>query len=279
MSYATVTVTSDGSLAFRSSYDPLLVGELKRLIPYSDRRWDADNKQWLIAAKHLPTLEQITSSCLGIMLAQQGAIYAAKPQVETRVIRIDYIGAPKERDDGSFSAFGYSDGDWSVVFPQDVLKSWFEIGGTPEEKPVNTSTLYGAIGVRRTANEAEIKKAFRQMAKRWHPDINSDSDAPEMMKRINDAYEVLSNPMMRKKYDAGLALEASLNQRGSRPNSYANNWRPPIRCGYLMVEGYSQLGRFHVERILKWEDIIDGQGRVCVTSWAMGANHFTVSWI
>lgn len=281
MAYATVRATADGSLAFRSSYDPMLIGELKRVIPYSDRRWDADNKQWLIAPQHLQALEQITSSCLGIMLGQQGPIYQAKPQTETRVIRVDYIGAPKERDDGSFSAFGYSDGDWSVVFPQNILKSWFELGATPEEKPTSNSTLYGVLGVQRTVDESELKRAWRKMAKRWHPDVNSDPDAPEMMKRINDAYEVLGNPLMRKKYDAGLKLEASLGKRNNHRslNTYGNLWRPPIRCGYLMVEGYAQLGRFHVEKILQWEDIVDAHGRVCVTSWAAGANHFTVSWI
>lgn len=285
MPYATVTASNDGSLAYRSSYDPALVDELKRQIPYNDRRWDPDNKQWLIAPQHLATLERITDVCLGVQLQQSGTVHAAPPQIETKIFRVDYIGAPKERDDGSQSAFGYADGDWKVVFPQDVLKNWFELGATPddeEQEPVGATTLYGLLGVSRAADERAIKKAFRKMAKRWHPDVSQEPDAPEMMKRINDAYQVLGDQLMRKKYDAGLQLEESL-QRDRQPridlSSLATLWRPPVRCGYLMVEGYEQLGRFHVKKILKWEDIVDDRGRVCVTSWPAGASHFVVNWV
>jgi len=45
------------------------------------------------------------------------------------------------------------------------------------------------------------------------------------------------------------------------------------------VEGIEQLGRFIVQRILAWADIGDGRGHVLITSWPMGADTFTESWV
>jgi curved DNA-binding protein len=61
---------------------------------------------------------------------------------------------------------------------------------------------YEILGVSRTATEDEIKKAFRKLARVHHPDVNpGDKSAEEQFKRINEAYEVLSDPEKRKKYD------------------------------------------------------------------------------
>jgi DnaJ-class molecular chaperone len=61
---------------------------------------------------------------------------------------------------------------------------------------------YAILGVPRTATEKEIKSAFRKLARKYHPDVNpGDKSAEERFKEINEAYEVLSNPESRKKYD------------------------------------------------------------------------------
>ncbi|MCD6391343.1 MAG: J domain-containing protein [Dehalococcoidia bacterium] len=61
---------------------------------------------------------------------------------------------------------------------------------------------YQILGVNRTASEKEIKQAYRRLARRYHPDINpGDKSAEAKFKEINAAYEVLSNPEKRKKYD------------------------------------------------------------------------------
>ena len=61
---------------------------------------------------------------------------------------------------------------------------------------------YETLGVSRDASDAEIKKAFRKLARRYHPDVAKDKDiAEEKFKAINEAYEVLSDPDKRKKYD------------------------------------------------------------------------------
>src|SRR5213595_830389 len=61
---------------------------------------------------------------------------------------------------------------------------------------------YKILGVERTASEEEIRKAFRKLARQYHPDVAKDkTKAEEKFKEINEAYEVLSDPAKRKKYD------------------------------------------------------------------------------
>ena len=61
---------------------------------------------------------------------------------------------------------------------------------------------YGILGVGRNASDKEIKQAYRKLARQYHPDVNpGDKTAEEKFKRINEAYEVLSNPDKRQKYD------------------------------------------------------------------------------
>ena len=61
--------------------------------------------------------------------------------------------------------------------------------------------LYEVLGVDRRASDAEIKRAFRKLAQQWHPDVNDDPTAQERFKEINEAYQVLSDPERRQRYD------------------------------------------------------------------------------
>jgi curved DNA-binding protein len=68
--------------------------------------------------------------------------------------------------------------------------------------PVQYKDYYESLGVPRNASEADIKKAFRKLAREFHPDVAKDKKkAEEKFKEINEAYEVLSDPAKRKKYD------------------------------------------------------------------------------
>src|SRR5579859_5996335 len=61
---------------------------------------------------------------------------------------------------------------------------------------------YKILGVARVANTDEVKKAFRKLARKYHPDVNpGDKKAEEKFKEINEAYEVLSDSEKRRKYD------------------------------------------------------------------------------
>ncbi|NNC82254.1 MAG: J domain-containing protein [Flavobacteriales bacterium] len=62
---------------------------------------------------------------------------------------------------------------------------------------------YQVLGLQRDADAKEIKKAYRKLARKYHPDLNpNDKEAELQFKRVNEAHEVLSDPEKRKKYDA-----------------------------------------------------------------------------
>jgi|ERR1700693_59443 len=91
---------------------------------------------------------------------------------------------------------------------------------------------YETLGVSKTATEDEIKSAFRKLARKYHPDVAKDKKAAEeKFKQINEAYEVLSDPEKRKKYDQ---LGANWNQPGG--------FQPPPEWGAQPAGGYHQWG-------------------------------------
>ncbi len=66
----------------------------------------------------------------------------------------------------------------------------------------DATDYYEALGVDRSATTAEIKRAYRKLARTHHPDINKDPEAEARFKEISEANDVLSNPELREKYDA-----------------------------------------------------------------------------
>ncbi|MCX7822443.1 MAG: DnaJ domain-containing protein [Syntrophobacterales bacterium] len=66
---------------------------------------------------------------------------------------------------------------------------------------VKYKDYYEILGVSRTATQEEIQRAYRKLARKYHPDVNKEPGAEEKFKEINEAYEVLKDPEKRKRYD------------------------------------------------------------------------------
>ena len=104
--------------------------------------------------------------------------------------------------------------------------------------PVEFKDYYKVLGVPRNASEEDIKKAFRKLARQYHPDVAKDKKgAEEKFKEINEAYEVLGDPENRTKYDE---LGASWREDGSFRQA-------PGRQGRGRRPGGEESFEFHVD--------------------------------
>lgn len=272
--YATLTTTQN-CVVLRSSYDPTFITYLKGTVPPSARRFDATSKTWTIAPQYAVAVADLCEKYLGVRPSVPVFTTSVSKNV-TKLIELRYLGAPKDRGDNEPNAFGFVDGDWNAIFPLSVLKSWF--ADDSPNMPSATETLYAVLGIKQDSTADELNTAYRRAARQWHPDVCQEPDASEQFRRIRAAWDVLSDTTKRAKYNAGLALEASLRS-GELPHVYSeNNWRPPLRCGYLVVEGTESIGRLNVTKIMEWQDITRADGAVLVTSWPAGAKIFTETW-
>ena len=95
---------------------------------------------------------------------------------------------------------------------------------------------YKTLGVEKNASQDEIKKAFRKLARKYHPDMNKGAGAKaaeEKFKEINEANEVLSDPDKRQKYDQFGVHWQQYERAGGRPEDFNwGAWQSPGAGGY-----------------------------------------------
>src|ERR1051325_3483998 len=98
---------------------------------------------------------------------------------------------------------------------------------------VKFQDYYEILGVPRTASEADIKKAYRKLARKYHPDFNpNNKQAEERFKQTQEAYEVLSDAEKRRKYD----------QLGANWKNGSEFTPPPNWQGFDFSEIFNQTG-------------------------------------
>lgn len=276
---------ADGdALELGSPYDPGFVAALKAAVPPNERAWKASRKAWLISPRHATKVADLCERYFGEAPVVPSLRDLAPPTPQVRVITLEYLGQVKFREDFSKSAYGYADGAWSVIAPEDVLRAWFapapawSAPGEPA-KPAAPETLYGLLGVAQDADDAALKQAYKRMARQWHPDVCREPDAGEMFLKVKAAYDVLGDPLRRRKYNAGLKFEQARQpeRRGYVPPPPP--FRAPLRCGLVVAEAMPRLGRWELTKILQWIDITDGAGRVMVTSWDTEQERISVKWV
>lgn len=265
----------DGSVLLRFPYDSRMVAALKSQLPSAARRWNPQEKGWQIAVASLDTVSDLAFQYLGEPLPEFD-LAPASAETVTELIALHYLGASKDRGNGERSAFGHDGREWRFIFPEEILQTWF---GLVKNTPASSASLYALLGVKTKAPGADIKRAFKTAARQWHPDVCHEPDATEMFKRINHAYQVLADPAKRARYDAGLTLAASVGPSQDWKIFDDDVWKPPLRCGYVLVNAQALMGRLQVEEILQWTDIVDARGRVLVSSWPLGANIYEENWV
>ncbi len=88
---------------------------------------------------------------------------------------------------------------------------------------------YQSLGVSRSASADEIRSAYRKLAMKYHPDRNQgDSKAEDKFKEINEAYQVLSDPQKRARYDQLGSAYSDYQRRGGTPGGFNwEDWRSP----------------------------------------------------
>lgn len=263
--YANTVKVTAATEAYRviSPYNAKFVEELKSSIPALCRKWDANAKCWYVTYAYGDLLKTLIAANYGTDV--ELPTVTAQPDMAYRsTFQADYIANPKN---GVASV--YCDGGWYVKIAEKTLREWFK-----QEENVSP-TLYAVLGIVESSTPLEIKSAYKRSARQWHPDICKEPDAREMFEKIKSAYDVLSEPIARNRYNAGLALE-KLTQWQHKTGK-RSQFTPNLRCGKLTVTATRELGILSVSEILAWEDITDVSGNTMISFWS--GDTFSTVWV
>lgn len=131
---------------------------------------------------------------------------------------------------------------------------------------------YSVLGLSRTADAQEIQRAYRKLARKYHPDVNREPDAADRFKEIGEAYSTLSDPETKARYDrfgADFRQYSSAGPAGSTAGWGAGGPRPGPRPGR---SGYGNVN-VNMGGDVDWEDLLGGWIRQQGAGRAQGADH------
>ena len=113
---------------------------------------------------------------------------------------------------------------------------------------------YKTLGVERSATPEEIKRAYRKLARKYHPDVSKEPDAESRFKDVAEAYEVLRDPGKRKRYD-----ELGANWKAGETFTPPPNWEGvQFRVG--SAEDFENLGGFSDQIWTTIQRFVSGEG-------------------
>lgn len=137
-------------------------------------------------------------------------------------------------------------------------------------------TYYDVLGVPPTARLSDIKQAFRQLARRYHPDLHpNDRNALETFQEISRAYQVLSDPASRQKYDQRLQGDRKGDEASQRSNRTAGEWYQK-GLEYSQRSQYEKAIEAYTEAIVRNSELLDAYNQRGFCHYKLGqqANAF-----
>lgn len=121
--------------------------------------------------------------------------------------------------------------------------------------------FYEVLGIDKNADEATIKKAYRKLAKKYHPDMNKGNpNAEKIFQEVTEAYEVLGDPKKRKLYDeyGSISLEAGFDPEKMKQAQYGNPFgNGGFYQSYSSGEPGNGYQEFHFDGSSDMDDILD----------------------
>jgi len=135
---------------------------------------------------------------------------------------------------------------------------------------------YKILRVSRSDSSATIKRVFRKLALELHPDINTATNAHEQFVELNEAYEVLRNPVKRKRYNQLLNSETEKKQTSNKAEKRKKKWNSStqnsVTKGKARGNKYaSETGKKFKKRTDSWASNFWGEVIIEVTFRALGA--------
>jgi hypothetical protein len=248
------------------------------------RQWN--KPYWSVNKKYAIDLAELVAIYYNVSVQLPDySNYVPAPEID--VVMVEYIGYCKPRTGNipSPSAYASVNGGWNVLFPEDVLKAFFNQAGGGSFDIDESSSYYAILGITDQAAQDDIKKAFRRLSRQWHPDVCRESGAEEMFKRINDANQVLSDPQKRRKYNAARRIERDASKGQPQDlmaevyTTYGNQYRSPFRCGLVTIEYVPMGNKAIVTKILAWDDIVGSDGKIMTSFWSMDLETYVINWI